>query len=137
MDIRASLGLILSTNHPRFSDCFYQTFFGQYPDVKKRFDGVDLKRQGVLLMIAVQVMVEHHLHRHLVMKNYLKLLGHRHRLHEIPVSDYPKFDASLLTALKTFHAELWNENLAAQWAAASTEAIQLMVEGHADDSAAF
>jgi len=133
MDIRVSLELILASSNPRFSDRFYQTFFDQNPEVKKWFSGVDLTRQGVLLAMALQVMVEHHLRRHLVMKNYLKLLGNRHHRLGIPTSDYPKFGASLLSTLRDFHAERWNDDLAEQWRAASVEAIQLMIEGHTDD----
>jgi hemoglobin-like flavoprotein len=133
MDIRVSLELILSGSSPRFSDRFYETFFDQYPEVEKWFGGVDLKRQGVLLAMALQVMVEHHLRRHLVMKNYLNLLGNRHHRLGIPASDYPKFGASLLSALRDFHAERWDDDLAEQWRAASDEAIRLMAEGHADD----
>ena len=102
MDIRVSLELILSSNEPRFSDLFYGTFFCQYPEVSQWFGGVDLRRQGVLLAMALQVMVEHHFRRHLTMKNYLRLLGNRHHRLGIPASEYQKFEASLLTTLARF-----------------------------------
>ena len=133
MDIRVSLQLILSSSDPRFSERFYQNFFSHYPDVEEWFTGVDLRRQGILLAMALQVIVEHHLRHHLAMKNYLRLLGNRHHGLGIPASDYQKFETSLLTTLGEFHAERWNEDLATQWRSACAEAMQLMGEGHADD----
>ena len=133
MDIRVSLQLILSSSNPRFSDHFYENFFSHYPDVEKWFVSIDLRRQGIMLAIALQGMVEHHLHHHFVTKHYLRLLGNRHHRLGIPVSDYQKFETSLLTTLGEFHAERWNEDLAKQWRSACAEAMQLMGDGHADD----
>jgi hemoglobin-like flavoprotein len=133
MDIRVSLQLILSSSNPRFSERFYQNFFSHYPKVEEWFAGVDLRRQGVMLAIALQVLVEHHLHHHVVTKQYLRLLGNRHHRLGIPVSDYQEFESALLATLGQFHAEQWNEELARQWRSACTEAMQLMGEGHTDD----
>jgi len=133
MDIRVSLQLILSSSNPRFSDHFYENFFSHYPDVEKWFVGIDLRRQGIMLAIALQGMVEHHLHHHFVTKHCLRLLGNRHHRLGILVSDYQKFETSLLTTLGEFHVERWNEDLAKQWRSACAEAMQLMGDGHVDD----
>lgn len=133
MNIRDSLELILSSSNPRFSDRFYRNFFSHHPDVRKWFADVDLSRQGILLTMALQIIVEHHLRPHLAMKNYLRLLGNRHHLLGIPASDYRRFEVSLLTTLGDFHGERWGEELAAEWRRACDQATQLMAEGHRDD----
>ena len=96
---------------------------------------LDPRQQGLNLPLppALQSMVEHHLHHHVVTKHYLRLLGNRHHRLGIPVSDYQKFETSLLTTLGEFHAERWDEDLAKRWRSACTEAMQLMGEGHVDD----
>ena len=133
MDIRTSLELILAGTRPRFSERFYENFFGHYPEVEAYFSGVDLRRQGILLAMALQHIVDHHLRPHLAMKNYLRVLGNRHHQLGIQVSDYQKFEGALLTTLRDFHSEQWNEELASQWRTAYERAIPFMIEGHADD----
>ena len=119
MDIRDSLQVILATGKPQFSERFYSNFFGHYPEIEKKFDAVDLKRQGIMLTMALQVVVEHYLRPHLTMKNYLRLLGHKHlsttqqyarvydatvqgqfqaamaKIEGIPISDWPQLTGAL------------------------------------------
>ena len=133
MDIRTSLELILGSSNPRFSDRFYENFFRHYPEVEAYFSGVDLRRQGILLAMALQIIVDHHLRPHLAMKNYLRVLGNRHHQLGIQVSDYQKFESTLLTTLRSFHLEQWNDELASQWRTAYERAIPFMIEGHSDD----
>jgi hemoglobin-like flavoprotein len=109
MNIRNSLELILGSSHPRFSDRFYRNFFRQYPEVKAYFEGVDLRRQGILLVMAVQIIIDHHLRPHLAMENYLRILGNRHHQIGIEVTDYQKFESALLTTLEGFHGEQWDK----------------------------
>ena len=133
MNIRDSLQLILASTSPRFSERFYENLLSHHPELEARFAGVDLKRQGVLLAMALQVIVEHQLRPHLAMKNYLKLLGNRHHLLGIPPSDYKKFEISLLTTLGDFHDKQWSPQIANEWRTAFEQATELMCEGHADD----
>lgn len=133
MNIRNSLELILASAHPRFSDRFYENFFRQFPEVKAYFEGVDLRRQGILLTMSVQIIIDHHLRPHLAMKNYLRVLGNRHHRLDIRVSDYPKFQSALLTSLRDFHGEQWDEALAEEWRAAYEKALPYLIEGHRDD----
>jgi hemoglobin-like flavoprotein len=133
MNIRNSLELILASSHPRFSDQFYEIFFRQFPDVQTYFEGVDLRRQGILLTMAVQIIIDNHLRPHLAMKNYLRLLGNRHHQLGIQVPDYAKFESALLVALRDFHGKQWDEALAGEWRTAYEQALPFMIEGHADD----
>jgi len=133
MNIRDSLGLILASSDPRFSDRFYRNFFGHHPEVEAWFAGVDLRRQGIMLTMALQIIVEHHLRPHLATKNYLRLLGNRHHQLGIPASDYQKFAVSVLTTLGKFHGERWDPHLAGEWRKACEQATQPMSDGHSDD----
>lgn len=133
MNIRNSLELILGSSHPRFSDCFYENIFRQYPEVKAYFQGVDLRRQGILLVMAVQIVIDHHLRPHLAMENYLRILGNRHHQLGIQIPDYQKFEGALLATLEGFHKELWDEALAVEWRRAYEKAVCCMAEGHADN----
>ena len=133
MNIRNSLELILGSAHPRFSDRFYENFFHQFPEVHRYFEGVDLRRQGILFTMAVQIIIDHHLRPHLAMKNYLRVLGNRHHQLGIEVSDYGKFESALLTSLQDFHGEQWEEALADEWRTADEQALPYLIEGHRDD----
>lgn len=133
MNIRNSLELILGSVHPRFSDHFYENFFRQYPEVQTFFTGVDLRRQGILLVMAVQVIIDHYLRPHLAMQNYLRILGNRHHQLGIAPADYQKFENALLTTLEGFLGERWDEALADEWRKAYEKALPFMIAGHADD----
>ena len=67
------------------------------------------------------------------MKRYLQVLGRRHCLIGVSPDDYLHFGAALLTTLGAFHGKDWNAKLAEQWKEAFRQAVDIMLEGHAED----
>ena len=57
MDIQESLRQIL-TREELVADLFYVVFLERYPEVRRHFIGVNMRRQSVLLTMALQVVVQ-------------------------------------------------------------------------------
>ena len=133
MDIRDSLDLILSDTTHEFSSRFYKNLFSHHPDIIRKFEGIDLKHQGTMVIMALKVAVDHRSRPYPAVQNYLRILGHKHYLRGIHKSDYLHFETSLLTTLGAFHGSGWSPALASDWKMAFQRATQLMAEGHVDD----
>ena len=56
--------------------------------------------------MALMVVERHYENAFLATELYLKYLGHKHHLRNIPVDLYPKWIESLLAALEQFHGGL-------------------------------
>jgi len=133
MDVRASLELILSDEKHEFSRRFYQNLFLHHPEISSKFDGVDIKHQGSMLIMALKVAIDYRSRPYPAVQSYLRVLGHKHHLRGILSSDYLLFETTLLTTLGAFHGNAWNPELASNWKKAFQQATQLMAEGHVDD----
>lgn len=133
MDISESVDRVLSDPSQEVASRFYANLFMHHPESAARFEQTDLKQQGIHLVMSLQVMSRHYRSPKLAMKNYLQVLGRKHCLIGVQPNDYQYFETALLTTLGAFHGPDWNAELASQWKEAFQQAIQLMLEGHADD----
>jgi hemoglobin-like flavoprotein len=130
MDIQESLQRILEETQSPLAGRFYERFFERHADMQRFFEGVDLRFQGVMLTMALQLVVQHYEQPKPAVEEYLKLLGHKHAARGIPTDAYPKFERSLLSALADFHDGKWDAALEEQWHQALSAAIEIMSEGH-------
>jgi hemoglobin-like flavoprotein len=129
MTIHDSVHRILDQQAP-FADLFYLFFLERYPEVRGYFEKVNMKRQAVLLTMALMVMERHYSGSYPATRMYLKYLGTRHHDWGIPKELYPKFRAALLATLQRFHSTDWDEHLGEQWQVAIDLAIDTMLEGY-------
>jgi hemoglobin-like flavoprotein len=131
MDIQESLRQILARNES-VTDKFYMALFEQHPEFRQYFTHVDMRSQGVLLTIALQLVAQYYLHAFPAVEAYLKILGREHACRGIGAELYPKFCKILLASLAQFHGHDWNERLAQQWEQALERATEKMLAGYAD-----
>jgi hemoglobin-like flavoprotein len=131
MDIKESLRRILERNQS-VADLFYMVFLDQYPEVRQYFVHVDMRSQGVLLTVALQLVVQYYVHSFPAIEAYLKILGHEHDCRGVGPELYPKFCKVLLASLAQFHGHDWDEKLAEQWKQALERANEKMLAGYAD-----
>lgn len=110
---------------------FYEVFLARSPTIKEYFEGVDLEAQTVMLSMVLIAVKEYPILTRPA-KNYLRLLGLKHRARGIPRELYDDFVASMLTVVGDFHADDWHTDLANQWHAALDKAVALMFEGYMD-----
>ena len=127
MDIQESLHQILDREE-LVADLFYIVFLERYPEVRRHFAGVNMQRQGVLLTMALQVVVQYYLHGFPAAEAYLKILGEEHSRREIAPELYPKFCDALLATLGRFHSRDWKDPLAQEWQQALERAVGKMLE---------
>lgn len=133
MDIRDSIDRVSCDAKHEFSSRFYQNLFLHHPNTMSKFEGVDLKRQGVLLIVALETVCRQYTRPSPATQNYLRYLGHKHHLLGITAGDYLHFGTALLSTLGAFHGPEWCSDLAEQWKAAFRQSIDVMLQGHVDD----
>jgi hemoglobin-like flavoprotein len=129
MNIQASLHHILESKET-LADLFYLVFLDQYPEVRKHFEGVNLRTQGMLLTMALMVMERHYSGPYPATEMYLKYLGSKHHERGIAPELFPKFRNALLAALERFHGKDWSTPLAGQWTDAIEGTSRTMLEGY-------
>jgi hemoglobin-like flavoprotein len=129
MTIQDSLSRVLE-HRDGVADLFYQMFFDRHPEARPYFTGVNLKYQVVLLTMALMVVERHHENAYLATELYLKYLGHKHHLRNVPADLYPKWVESLLAALEKFHGADWDASVAGEWRAALDGATEVMIAGY-------
>ncbi len=129
MNLSESIESVLSGD-VSFGHDFYDVFLGRYPQVRRYFDGVDLDRQSVLLMMSLLVIEQQAQNQYEATAAYLADLGAKHREWQIPKELYPYFREALIDALANHHADDWDEPLKAQWVAAIDSATQQMITGY-------
>ena len=120
MDIQESIRRILE-QEGHVADLFYHVFLEQYPEVRQHFAAVDMRRQAVLLTVALQLVVQYYQHSFPAVEAYLRILGREHNQQGIARELYPKWREALLATLCRFHDQEWDESLSRQW----NEALQL------------
>ena len=133
MDIHHSISLILDSEEVIVGNAFYDVFLTRYPQVQKYFEGVNMQQQAVLLTIAMMVIEQYHSAEYPATAKYLKELGAKHREWGIPTETYPYFREALLEALRRFHGDEWDDQLAIQWDTAIDLTTRQMLKGYADD----
>lgn len=129
MDISDSLDQILDSNQI-FGESFYELFLISYPEVQKYFEGVDMKRQAVLLTMALTVVEQFHCSEQPATKKYLQYLGAQHDERGISPELYPQWRDAMLETLFQFHGADWDQQLATQWREAIERTIEVMLSGY-------
>jgi hemoglobin-like flavoprotein len=130
MEIQDSVHQILQSSE-MVADRFYQHYLHRYPEVRRYFAGMDLKRQAVQLHMALLLAAHHYVHRYPATTSYLRVLGHTHSARRgVPAELYDGFRDCLLETLAQFHADQWDDQLALQWREALDLAIATMLEGY-------
>ena len=109
---------------------FYDRFLSDYPEVRQYFQGVDLKKQALMLTMALVAVEGYYSGEYPATEHYLRVLGHRHHLASVDVEHYPKFRDCLVATLAEIHGDSWNDDLDVQWSAAIDKAIQVMLDGY-------
>jgi len=130
MDIHESIDRILDCEDMIFGDAFYEVFLARYPQVQKYFEGVNMQRQSVLLTMAMLVIEQYEGSAYPAASRYLKELGAKHHEWKIPRDTYPYFRDALLDALRRFHGEDWDDDLADEWGAAIDLTTIQMMKGY-------
>ena len=131
MNISESIHEILLRSDT-FAALFYLAFLKDYPEVQQHFQGVDMKRQNLLLTVALMVVERHAGHRYSATTDYLHLLGQQHLRRNITPDLYPKWRAAMLGTLERFHGVHWDTALAGQWEKAIDSAIETMLMAYPD-----
>ena len=129
MDIQESIRRIL-TQESLVADLFYRVFLEQYPEVRRHFAEVDMRRQAVLLTVALQLVVQYYQHSFPAVGTYLQILGQEHNRRGVTGELYPKWRAALLATLSRFHGQDWDEALSGQWSEALELASQKMLSAN-------
>jgi hemoglobin-like flavoprotein len=129
MDIQESLRQILA-REDLVADLFYVVFLDRYPEVRRHFVYVNMRRQAVLLTMALQMVVQYYLHGFPAAEAYLKILGEEHSRRDIAPELYPKFCDALLATFSRFHSRDWNDSLARQWQQALERATAKILEAY-------
>ena len=130
MNIHESVHEILLRSDT-LANLFYLVFLDKYPEVQTHFQGVDMKRQNLLLTMALLMVERHAEHDYPATEAYFHMLGRQHQWRAIPRKLYPKWREALLGTLERFHGPQWNEDLSRQWASALDAAIKSMLMAYA------
>jgi len=129
MGIAESLHQIMKSERV-FGTMFYDLFFGRCPEAKSYFDGVDMRRQALVLTMALQMMEQYHTHGYTAIDHYLRHIGHRHNDRAVPREMYTDWRDSLLAALEQFHGADWDDSLRQEWEGAIKAATEAMFRGY-------
>ena len=128
MHIEKSLREILESKQV-VADLFYVRFL-QDPEVLRHFLAVDMKRQAVLLTMALQIVVQYYVNSLPLMEAYFKIRGREHKVRGIGSELYLKFRQCLLETFREFHGPDWTDALERQW----TDALELACQKMLSDS---
>jgi len=130
MDIHESVDRILGSEEV-LGDMFYDTFLNRFPHVQQYFEGVNLRRQAVMLMMALLVVEQFETEKYPTTTKYLQELGAKHDELGIPKETYPYFREALLDTLARHLGSNWDDSLAQQWTSAIDNATEQMLKGYA------
>jgi hemoglobin-like flavoprotein len=129
MDLCESLDRVLK-QQALVTEQFYSLFLDRYPEVRRHFAGVHMRRQALMLTVALMAVERHATASFPVAEMYLHYLGTKHHNWAIPPEAFPKFRDALLETLGRFHGKEWDADLAAQWARAIDRATETMLQGY-------
>lgn len=129
MDIHQSLQHILNSKDV-FGHAFYDVFFSRYPEALEYFGDVDMKRQALVLTMALTVIQQYYSNNYSTVEQYLQVLGSQHHRRQIPPDLYPKWRDAMLEALESFHGKDWDPTLAREWRDAIEVGIEPMLRGY-------
>jgi hemoglobin-like flavoprotein len=129
VDIAESIQQILSREEV-VTDLFYRDFLDRHPEVREFFLGVNLHHQAAVLRMSLALIERHYQQVTPAMREYLKVLGHRHALRKIPVAYYAGFRDCLVETLCRFHGADWTNDLEKEWRVAIDAATEAMLQGY-------
>ena len=109
---------------------FYEVFFTRNPDVKKHFEGVEIRRQAVLLTAALALIEQNYSKPSPAITQYLHYLGTKHHARQISRELYVHWTNAMIETLSGFHGDDWSAELEQQWREAIDMAAELMLEGY-------
>lgn len=132
MDIRESLQQVMNSKE-LLGAAFYEVFFEKHPNVQQYFSGVDMRRQALVLTMALMLVERYYVTSFIATERFLQYLGTQHRERGIPRELYPDWIAAMLATLERFHGTTWSEDLARQWREALQKAVDKMLEGYNQD----
>jgi hemoglobin-like flavoprotein len=132
MDLQASLHEVMHSRDGRLGTLFYDRLLSECPQAAPFFDNVNLNMQARILVASLHLVVAQATHNYAASHEYLRVLGHRHQARRIPRELLPVFCNVLVTSLRDFHGERWNDNLQRQWEGALDLARQAMEQGYAE-----
>jgi len=125
--IRSSFNA-LRPQAPALVDRFYAILFERYPQVKPMFAKTDLPKQKQMLVQALALLVAN-LEKPEILKSYLGVLGAKHAGYGAREAHYAAVGECLLAAMAEIAGPIWNEELAAEWAATYGAVASLMQQG--------
>jgi len=128
MDLRESIDQICDQGS-EFPIRFYKLLFERVPVAEAHFENTALKKQYVMLTVALHSVKDFPDLRP-AMEDYLRLLGTAHKTLGVDREPFPEFIQVLLETAAEFHADDWDEHLAGQWSRALDRVEQLMLEGY-------
>jgi hemoglobin-like flavoprotein len=129
MDIRESVDRVLASE-ALLGEIFYEEFFREAPEATSLFEGVDMRRQALVLTMALPLIAHHQTSASPAITHYLQLLGSRHRDRSVPAELYTRWSEAMLVALERLLGVAWDEDLAVQWRAALRKASTTMLTGY-------
>ena len=131
MNIHDSVAQVMNSK-AAFGEAFYEVFFKRYPEVQAYFSGLDMKRQALVLTMAVAVVEQHYSSPHAATEKYIQYLGTQHYSRAIPRDLYPKWREAMLETLQRFLGDEWTDELATEWAKAINLCTEVMFEGYTE-----
>jgi hemoglobin-like flavoprotein len=129
MTVAESMKQILESDQ-NFGSLFYEVFFERCPEAKTPFDGVDMKRQALVITMALQMIEQYYNNGYSAIDHYLRHLGMRHKSWSISKDMYADWSESMLAALEKFHAADWSDDLRTEWQKAIEAASEVMFLGY-------
>ena len=110
---------------------FYERLFERYPEFQEHFSKSNVKRQTVMLTMALVGVKQYPILRG-PSRAYLHVLGTKHSGRGIAQELYSKFVEVLVETIAEFHGDDWSESLDKQWTDALNLAVVTMHEGRHD-----
>jgi NAD(P)H-flavin reductase/hemoglobin-like flavoprotein len=114
---------------------FYSHLFLTHPETRSMFPASMAAQRDRLVGALLRVVGN--VHQVDTVVPYLRQLGRDHRKYGVTAEHFPVVGASLLATLEHFLGQEWNDDLAADWAAAFGLVAKVMTDaiGEAEDSA--
>lgn len=132
MQLDESLQRVLSDKQPVIQR-FYDRFLLENPEARKLFVDVDLKKQALMLTMALIVTEAHSRDNYPAVEHYLHVLGDRHREAGVPRELFAPFRDCLIETIRERQVDDWDDSLTAQWRAALDRATSTMFDGYDGD----
>ncbi len=110
------------------TNCFYNTLFADYPQVKPLFSGTDMNQQGQKLFASLVLVVDN-LTKPDTLTDALQGLGTKHMKYGVIPEHYPMVGSALLKSMAFVLEDRWTAEVAAAWAEAYSAITSIMLSG--------